>query len=1130
MRKFVLHGKIEVLLFKGSDLMLQFVLGRSGSGKTEYLRKILVDLSGVSNGGLMMIVPEQYSFETEKAILRLAGAKRANKIYVVSFSRLADLIFRTEGGTAGNRLTDGGRRIMMNLALRNCADSLKAYKDSVKKGNLTDIMLTAVHEMKLCSISGDDLRDTAQKVEETGLKDKLYDISLLYDTYNALVAQTHLDSRDDLTRLAQKLEISSFFNDFTVAIDSFEGFTLQEMQVLVPIMQKSQNVIISLCADKNQTENSDIFALTHRTRSRLFQLAQENYVKVSPDIILNETVRFKSDSMKNLEANFLSSYKSSSFKNHDGIHLFCAKDIFEEADYTAACIRNLVMSKNLRYSDFTVICRTPEVYANTLETAFKKRDIPCFISHPQNASAEPVMRFVLCAFEAIMHSMNPDDIFDMLKTGVSGFSAEEISDIENYSFLWQLKGKDWHHEFTKHPKGFGYELKPSDVETLDYLNSLRKKIITPLEVFSKSTSHANGDEISQAIYKMLSSYDMEKSILSYCKTLENADFKTLSEKQIRIWNLLIEILEQMSTILGKHLISCENYYQLLNDVINGEDVSEIPQVLDSVLFGMPEQIRQSSPKIVFLLGCTQGDFPLIPKNSGVFSDNERQTLIELELPLGDPLPQKMIEERYLAYSSAVLASEELYVSFPAFGGGQEKQPSEIISSIQDIFTGISFENYDKILFFANTKESAFTVMAEKFAENSPQSSALKQFFKNDSHFEGRLFALERAADKSPAKIQDKRLAEKAFSKITKLSPTQIETFYKCKFRYFCRYALSAKERRTAEFDAMQYGNIMHFIFENIFSDKSINAAEIPEDELCALISSLIDRFVQINMGSVDNLSKREQYRLKRMVKSVEVLIRHVATELAQSRFIPQGFEVKIGEDFPPLKISTKNGHAVYVGGTIDRMDIYESPRGNFVRIIDYKTGAKDFAFSDVLYGMNIQMLVYLAALVQNGNLLPAGVLYTPLAMPTISAEKNTPTDDIEDKKRKKLKMQGLILEDYEIIDAMEQTGAGNYIPAKLDKNGIKKSNFTLNDMQFNAVLDYSSSLIASMTDTLFDGNVEADPLKTNSLGCNFCPYKSVCGKEYTDKDSKKSDLDKNEVISLMTQEKEDLSGKDELDT
>lgn len=1110
--------------------MLQFVLGRAGSGKTEYLRRMLVDLSGSSNGGLMMIVPEQYSFETEKAILRLAGAKLANKIHVVSFSRLADLIFRTEGGTAGDRLSDGGRRIMMNLALRNCADELKAYQTSVKKGKITDIMLTAVHEMKLCGISGDDLRETAEIVSEEGLKDKLYDISLLYDSYNALVAQSHLDSRDDLTRLTQKLEISNFFNDFTVAIDSFEGFTIQEMQVLVPIMQKSQNVIVSLCADKNINDSNGIFALTCRTRSRLIQLAKENYVKVTPDILLNDAVRFKSENMKNLEKNLFSSYKSESFEDNNGIHLFCAKDIFEETEYTAACIRNLVMKKGLRYSDFTVICRTPEVYASTLATAFQKRDIPCFISHPQNAAAEPVMRFVLCAFEAVMHSMSPENIFDMLKTGVSGFSAEEISDIENYSFLWQLKGRDFPKDFTKHPKGFGYEIKESDLENLAYLNSLRKKIILPLEKFAKKIVHATGEEISHAVYKLLSDFDMEKSILSYCNTLENADFTALSEKQIRIWNLLIEILEQMATILGKHLISRENYYQLLSDVINGEDVSEIPQVLDAVLFGMPEQIRQSSPKIVFLLGCTQGEFPLIPKNSGVFSDNERQTLIELNLPLGDPLPQKMIEEKYLAYSCSALASEELYVSYPASGKGQEKQPSEIISSLKDIFVNLSPETPDKIEFFANSKEAAFTVMAEKFAENSPQSSALKHFFKSDSNFEGRLLALERATDKSPAEIHNKRLAERAFSRISRLSPTQIETFYKCKFRYFCRYGLSAKERRTAEFDAMQYGNIMHFIFENIFSDTTINAAEMPEKELVNLISELIDKFVQINMGSFEDLSKREQYRLKRMVKAAAVLVRHVAKELAQSRFVPKGFEVKIGEDFPALKIPTQNGSAVYVGGSIDRMDIYDSPRGQFVRIIDYKTGAKDFQLSDVLYGMNIQMLVYLAALVQNGNLLPAGILYTPLAVPTILADKDTTEGSLEKEKRKKLKMQGLVLDDHEVVDAMEQGGEGNYLPVKFDKNGVKQSNSILNDMQFKAVLDYSCSLIAKMADKLFSGNVEANPVKANSLGCNFCPYKSVCGKEYSDKDVKKISLEKSDVIKSMVNREADDSGKNELDT
>ncbi len=329
--------------------MLQFVLGRAGSGKTDYLRRILVDISGADNRPLMMLVPEQYSFETEKAILHMAGPKRANHIDVLSFTRLADLFFRTQGPVGGKKLTDAGRRMMMNLAAEACADQLNVYQKSVKEGRISDIMLTAINEMKLCGITGTQLRDTALKLADQGLQDKLYEISLLYDTYDTMVSSTYLDSRDDLTRLAQALKTNRFFAGRTVAVDSFEGFTAQELNVLAQIMQQAENVTVSLCTDNLAAEQEhSLFALVNRTKKQLSRLARENNVTILPDIVLRGAPRFQNANLHLLEQGIFSDEPPETADACDGIHLFCARDIFEETEFAAAEIRPLVMAENLR--------------------------------------------------------------------------------------------------------------------------------------------------------------------------------------------------------------------------------------------------------------------------------------------------------------------------------------------------------------------------------------------------------------------------------------------------------------------------------------------------------------------------------------------------------------------------------------------------------------------------------------------------------------------------------------------------------------------------------------------------------------------------------------------------------------
>lgn len=1113
--------------------MLQFIMGRAGSGKTEYLRRMLVDLSGSGRQGLIMLVPEQYSFETEKAILQLAGPRRANQIQVLSFTRLAELFFRSEGGVAGERLSDGGRRMMMSLAAQACTDRLNVYQKAVKDGRIADIMLTAIHEMKLCRITGDMLRGTAAKITDSGLHDKLYELSILGDTYNAMVSSSYLDSRDDLTRLADALRESDFFAGCTVAVDSFEGFTAQETAVLIPLMQRAATVAVSLCTDNLATRGHGLFSLVNRTRDRLAAAARENGVKIAPELVLRDAPRFRNPHLRVVEQNLFSDEAAQPCATHDGIHLFSARDPFEESDYVAAAIRNLVMEKGYQYHDFSVVCRTPEAYAGSLETAFQKRDIPCFISHPQRVDAEPVMRFVLCAFEAVQHGMDPEDLFDMLKTGISGLTAEEIAELENYSFLWQLKGRNWKVPFTRHPRGFGQELTADDEQTLLYLNELRGRVVEPLMRFADKTADTNGRRISHAVYELLTDFRMEENLPAYCRALEDSRQPSLSEKQIRIWELLIEILEQMAAILGDTFLSREAYYRLLREVIRGEDVSEIPQVLDAVLFGMPEQVRQTTPKVVFLIGAVQGEFPLIPKNSGVFSDSERQKLIALELPLGDPLPQRVIEERYLAYSVASLASEELYVCWPRSRDGEDLQPGEIVSSLREIFPALEEEQPDPSFFFANSYEAAFSRMAELFTVPSPEGAALRGFFAENPAYDGRLLALERAADKRPEQVKNTHLARDIFGHIPYLSPTQIETFYQCKFRYFCQYGMGAQERRTAEVDAMQYGSIMHYLFEHIFSQKDFSPGEASDEELLSYIETLIDAYVQANMGGWDSISAREQYRLKRMAQAGALLIRHVWEELRQSRFTPEGFEVRLGEhgDFPPLRIRTPEGNTVTVGGTVDRIDLYESERGRFVRVIDYKTGQKNFELTDVLYGLNIQMLVYLAALTEQGRLIPAGVLYTPLAAPSVSADRADDAEKLQSERDKALRMNGVVLKDAEIITAMEEAAAGRYIPAKIAKASGQpmESKSVLEESQLRAVLSYAKSLVATMADELYRGQIEAKPVVVNRLGCTFCPYRTVCGREYGEKDIQKQTPAKADVLAAMTAEKGDEHDDNQLD-
>lgn len=223
-----------------------------------------------------------------------------------------------------------------------------------------------------------------------------------------------------------------------------------------------------------------------------------------------------------------------------------------------------------------------------------------------------------------------------------------------------------------------------------------------------------------------------------------------------------------------------------------------------------------------------------------------------------------------------------------------------------------------------------------------------------------------------------------------------------------------------------------------------------------------------------------------------------------------------GRDYPPLRIDTGKG-IVTVGGTIDRVDVYLGSDGcRYVRVIDYKTGHKSFRLPDVLLGLNMQMLVYLAALVESGRELPAGVLYMPAAEPSVSVDRGAREEKIKAEADKQLKMSGVVLSDQEIIQAMEAGARGRFIPASLNKDGsLGRYSSALSRQELHTVLEYSKLLIAAMGRELLEGRVEPEPALTGRNSCRYCPYSPVCGRELDGQNVKQDKTTSQEALAQM---------------
>ncbi len=1117
--------------------MLHFIFGRSGSGKTFTVRRMLQKAAQSGKSGLMLLVPEQASFENERGMLRLLGAKGARRVSVTSFSRLVDAVQRRCGGFAGRRLDDGGRSIFMSLAIEQVRDHLKIYRKNAETTELVALMLSISAEFKMCAVGAGQLKKAAARLPDGTLRQKLQEITLILSAYDAMVARSFIDPLDDLDKLRGILSQHDFFSGRTVVVDSFQSFTGQEYRILELILRQADDVFVTLCADGLGTPADDtgLFAIARRTAKILLRLAAENGVRAAPPVTLEPGRRFRNPALAALESGAYRPVRGVWKGDCGGAAVYEAKNRYDEAEFVSAAIRHLVMEKGYRYRDFAVIARSTEPYRGILDTALERCRIPYFMDLPQPVDSEPLMRLVLSAFRAVEGGYRSDDLFLYLKTGLTGVPADQISELENYTFVWNLSGKKWKEAWTDHPEGFGAEFTAGDTELLRRVNDSREKTIQPLLRLEKSTSgKKTGEEMAAAAYRLLEDVDAAENLRAFSEKIARQSDPAAAERELRTWDLLMNVLDQTALGIGKTKITRERYLELLRLVIQSGSIASIPQGLDEVTVGDADRIRAAGPRVVFLIGAARGEFPMVPGGGDLLSGRERRELIRLGVPLRDTGEDMALRERFLAYLAMSAPSERLYVTYPVSDEtGREMSPSSIPGETRSILEKVPVFQKDRMdpAWVACAEAPAMELTAREWNSGNVLSASLKALFRERGE-EGRLEAMDRAAGRAPVRFSSRETARRLFGDKMRVSATQIEKFYLCRFQYFCRYGLGVKERQAAQLNALEYGSLMHFLLEKMF--RHVGAQKIcrmSPRELRKQIVRFLDEYVEEAFGGIESRTPRFAYLVGRIADAAQIVSLHIARELCQSSFRPVDFELAIGDSVGPLRIPLQDGGEVLVDGKIDRVDLMDLGGVRYLRVVDYKTGKKEFRISDLLYGMNMQMLIYLGALCENGwkrygKFIPAGVLYAPANRPAIFLGRDAPESEVRKKAERQLRMDGLILSDPEIVSGMDREADGRYIPVAL-KDGVpdrRGRDHAVSPSELHAILGYLRSLVSDMAEELRKGDVAAVPLNGDRYSaCRWCPYFTVCGHERDDPEREMRKWDRDAAMEEL--KKAEGSGK-----
>lgn len=1114
--------------------MLQIFAGRSGSGKTEEIFRRICDDAGKKD--IVLIVPEQSSFQSERRILNMLGTKKASLVSVLSFKRLCDKVSEIYGGITAKRIDDGDRAVFMSLAVQQLSDKLTLYGVGNSRNDLVEIMLNAVKEYKMCAISVDTLFSTAQKIKNKRLRQKLEESAAIYEAYSAMLGRTYCDPDDDLVYLYNLLCKNPYFKGKTVYIDSFNGFSGQEKKIIECIIKQADYTGITLGCDKISVRDikSSIFAEPNKTMLNLKEIAEMCGSEIAEDIWFEEQKRFKSSAVAAIEESVFR-FDGDKYTNDGSVELYKAEDEYDEVQQTARDISKLVRDNDYVYRDITVICRNIDNYKNIIESEFQKFDIPFFMSNPQSTESKPLIKLIIGAFETVHSSFDTEKVFSFLKTGLTKVDTDEIFMLENYVYMWDIRGKAWKQPFTLNPDG---NTDRENNEELLKLEDIRKRAVEPLELFGEEIKKAeNGGEISRAVFMLLSRMDTAgkiKKLVGYFDKLGEIKAK---EEQARIWDLTINILDKMYNILSNVHIDSKQYFELLLLMIRKSPVSDIPQTLDSVTVGTAGNIRSDNPRAVFVLGAVENSFPAVPEVSGIFGDSEREQLINADLPLYDTLYSSSLKEKYIAYSALCAPKERLFVSFCKSNvSGEQCEPSVIVRELCAMFDNINIrtkrELQNEDIFF--TPRQSFEICASEWNDNTLLSESLKNYFISDSEYRSRTAAIERAVLDVPFSIKNPVIPKRLFGEKPVLSASQIELYYLCPFAYFCKYGLSAMPSKKASMTSSLYGSAVHFILEKILSETDFDEFKAySTKELDELVEKYLAEYIKC-IGGDEKRTKRFISQCRSMKKNIVIVIERLVEEFKNSSFRPSDFELSIGGDdggILPYELEMPNGNRVSVVGKIDRVDTYVKDNQKYIRVVDYKTGNKKFRLSDILYGLNMQMLLYLSAIQKNGTerysenkertIVPAGVLYMPSTPASEAALYNSGEQrkNLINDRSKSFKMNGIIIDDSEIILAMENGAKGIYIPAALKKDGSFSAASSLASLEdFGKIFHSIDKKIINMAYSVLNGNIERKPSKGSVDACEYCDYKTVCGYEEGKPNRNVVNIKTNEALESLRRE------------
>ena len=1087
--------------------MLKLILGGSGSGKTTLLYQ-RIGARAAAGEKSILLVPEQFTSSTEGRIYRELGDARSGFVESFSFTSLAEKILSAEGGAAVQTLTDAGRTVLVRRALEELQDNVHYYYRHRRSAAFCQMAAQTIDELKSAGLSGQQLYTLAQNCgAESG---KLSELALIFQGYETLLAHTGMDPADRLELAAARLEnalaegrVPAFLEGREVFIDEFDTFNAPKKRLLGALLACLPTVTVALCDDGAPLAPGDLglFSGAKQVAAQLRQLARKNGAEAAVPQLLRRDLRHKDAPALAAVTQLLETGSCDVLPEEtQDLTLYAAPSREEEARAVAGAIRRR-MRQGVRCGKMAVVCRDIAKYRAALQYEFRMADIPLYCDEPTTPEFSAPATAVRALLALARGADLTENLTTLAKTGLCALSEEEVCALENYAYTWSPNAAAWRAEFTKNPKGFG-DAAPTeeDAENLKRAEKARALLMGALETLRAKLRDANAEQMSRALYFCLKELGAEEQQAAQVEATRTARGIPAAEEAAREWNVVMGLLDEMARLLGTQTVPVPEYEDLFGLLLRSSDLGHIPQTLDAVVLASAGKMRLDAPDYVFVLGLAEGEFPTAPGETGLLTHADRDALMANEIDLPDCFENRVVREQVCFYKALTAPAKGLWMSWP------KGQGLTLCAALEPIVEGLRPASPQlELSDLAATPADGLDCLGGGWPLTGTERASLTEALRSPdgSEPEG-LQLLHRMAGHAPRQVRDLDALELLLGRRLRISPSQLEKYYTCRYGYFLQYVLGLRPRKRAELSADQSGTLMHWVLQMALDpapgpDNPLAGAmtpflELDDEAMAALAALLVDEYARRYLPED---TARFAYLLSRLKKSMASLLCYLRDEQRQSSFKPVACELKIGrgeDSVPGQTYRLSDGRTVQLIGTVDRADEWVEEDGTrWVRVVDYKTGSKKLDLKEVYCGLDCQMLLYLFSLTRDAGgrftgAEPAGVLYL-LADP--APETTTRADAA---KSIEYKLDGLVRDEQKIFDAMDAEETGRYLPFSF-RNGVPspyQKDKRADIAKLNRIRLHLDDLVTQMGEQLYGGQIAAEPLVTGRSPCQWCDYGFIC--------------------------------------